>query len=182
MTMNSPIRTTQGGQHGAAAVEFALVAMVFFLLLLGILEFGRLFYLWNTVQEVTRHAAREAVVRWTSDMSAIQREAIFAGGTTGTVTLPAGPELSNASVGIRYLSGYDPSTGIGTVASPAPSSPEDNMAACLDAARGSSCIRYVEVSISGVSYQPLDGLFDFLAIPLPESTVVMPAESMGYSL
>ncbi|MFD2270633.1 TadE family protein [Undibacterium arcticum] len=34
----------------------------FLVLFFGTLEFGRLIYLWNTVQEVSRNAARMAVV------------------------------------------------------------------------------------------------------------------------
>jgi Flp pilus assembly protein TadG len=46
---------------GAAAVEFALVSMILILLLLGIMQFGYLFYQWN---EIT-HAAREGA-RWSA--------------------------------------------------------------------------------------------------------------------
>ncbi len=176
-------------QRGAAAVEFALIALVFFTLLLGIIEFGRLLYLWNTVQEVTRKAAREAVVRWIDDRAAIKREAIFRGGTSGAVALPAGPELTDATISIRYLSSYNPSTGVGVDASPEPTSAADNLGACLDGGRSSSCIRFVEAKVcaaaeSGcnpVQYVPLVGLFPFLAINIPDSTVVMPAESLGLS-
>lgn len=162
-------------QRGAAAVEFALIAGVFFTLLLGIIELGRMLYLWNTVQEVTRHAAREAVVRWTTEREAIKREAIFRGGTSGAVTLPAGPELTNANISILYLSSYNPRTE----ASPWPDSAADNLVACLDPERSASCIRFVEAKVS-VQYVPMIGLFPFLAINIPASTVVMPAESMGF--
>lgn len=49
-------------QRGMAAVEFALIAMVFFTLLLGILEFGRVLFTWNSAVETTRYGARVAVV------------------------------------------------------------------------------------------------------------------------
>jgi Flp pilus assembly protein TadG len=49
-------------QGGAALVEFALVAMIFFLLLLAIFEFGRLMFTWNSAVEATRRGARLAVV------------------------------------------------------------------------------------------------------------------------
>lgn len=164
-------------QRGAAAVEFALIALVFFTLLLGIIEFGRLLYLWNTTQEVTRYAAREAVVRWTDEKEAIKREAIFQGGTSGTVALPAGPELTNAAISIRYLSScIDPTTGERMEAAPA--SPENNLEECIE--ESCSCIRFVEASVSGVTYIPMAGLFSWWDIAVPASTVVMPAESMGY--
>lgn len=49
-------------QHGVAAVEFALIAGVFFTLLFGIMEMGRLMFYWNTATEATRLGARVAVV------------------------------------------------------------------------------------------------------------------------
>jgi hypothetical protein len=49
-------------QRGVAAVEFALIAGVFFTLLIGIVEFSRVLFYWNTAAEVTRLGARSAVV------------------------------------------------------------------------------------------------------------------------
>lgn len=49
-------------QNGAAAVEFALIAMLFFALLIGIMEFGRVLFTWNSAAEATRRGARIAVV------------------------------------------------------------------------------------------------------------------------
>lgn len=49
-------------QAGVAAVEFALVCMVFLVLLFGIMEMGRLLFYWNTAAEATRWGARLAVV------------------------------------------------------------------------------------------------------------------------
>lgn len=50
------------GQRGVAAVEFAIVSLVFFTLLLGIMEFGRWLFLLNGANEATRLGARLAVV------------------------------------------------------------------------------------------------------------------------
>lgn len=43
-------------------VEFALVAVLFFSLLLGITDFGRMLFMWNSAAEATRLGARIAVV------------------------------------------------------------------------------------------------------------------------
>lgn len=48
--------------RGAAAVEFALTASIFFTLLFAIIEFSRLMLLWGTASEATRMAARMASV------------------------------------------------------------------------------------------------------------------------
>lgn len=49
-------------QAGATAVEFALVAVLFLTVLLGIMDFGRILFTWNAVAEATRHGARISVV------------------------------------------------------------------------------------------------------------------------
>ena len=43
-------------------VEFAIVAALFFSLLLGIMDFGRMLFMWNSAAEATRLGARVAVV------------------------------------------------------------------------------------------------------------------------
>lgn len=49
-------------QLGATAVEFALVSVIFFMLLIGTIEFARILFLWNTATEATRLGARIATV------------------------------------------------------------------------------------------------------------------------
>lgn len=51
-----------GRERGAAIVEFALVAVLFFTLLLGAMDFGRMLFMWNSAAEATRWGARIAVV------------------------------------------------------------------------------------------------------------------------
>lgn len=58
----SPRRPQRPGQRGVAAVEFAIIAIVFFTLLLGIMEFGRWMFLLNGANEATRLGARLGVV------------------------------------------------------------------------------------------------------------------------
>jgi Flp pilus assembly protein TadG len=50
------------GQRGVAAVEFAIVASIFFTMLLGAVEMGRLLWTWNAATEATRLGARIAIV------------------------------------------------------------------------------------------------------------------------
>lgn len=49
-------------QRGVAAVEFALVALIFFTLLIGVMEVSRVLFYLNTAAEATRLGARLAVV------------------------------------------------------------------------------------------------------------------------
>jgi len=55
-------RGMSGGQRGAAAVEFALLAGFLFTLLFGVIEMSRVLFYWNTATEATRLGARLAVV------------------------------------------------------------------------------------------------------------------------
>jgi len=51
-----------GTERGAALVEFALVSLVLYLLLAGAIEFGRMMFAANAVQDAARVAARELAV------------------------------------------------------------------------------------------------------------------------
>jgi hypothetical protein len=58
-------RDPRGGRYrqgGVAAVEFALVAILFFTLVLGVAEWARALFVWNSAVEATRFGARVAVV------------------------------------------------------------------------------------------------------------------------
>lgn len=177
-------------QRGAAAVEFALIVIVFLTLLLGIIEFGRFLYLWNTVQEVTRRAAREAVVCRPIEKERIKCKAVFrdcSADFTGTLLLPAGAGVSNRNVRIRYLD----ATGVNSVTT-IPDA-EQNIINCEASSTATDCIRFVEASVcqpgndqsvctdtDHVTYQLMIPFVPIPEIPIPFSKVVMPAESLGY--
>jgi TadE-like protein len=52
----------RGTEQGAALIEFALVSVVLYLLLAGTVEFGRLMFSANALQDAARVAARELAV------------------------------------------------------------------------------------------------------------------------
>lgn len=80
-------------QRGVAAVEFALIASIFFMLLIGIMEMGRILFYWNTATEATRLGARLAVVCNIDDGAIKSRMmALF-------------PMLKPGSIAIDYLPG-----------------------------------------------------------------------------
>ena len=55
-------RRPASSQRGVAAVEFALISSLFFTLLFGVMEMGRLLWTWNAAVEATRLGARLSVV------------------------------------------------------------------------------------------------------------------------
>lgn len=84
-------------QRGAAAVEFALVAIVFFMLLIGIVEMGRVLFTWNAAVEATRYGARVAVVCGINDAAILSRmQKIMPSLTAANVSVSYTP--SNCSV------------------------------------------------------------------------------------
>lgn len=52
----------QGGESGASAVEFALVLLPLLLILFGIIDYGRAFYVQVNLESATREIARQAAV------------------------------------------------------------------------------------------------------------------------
>lgn len=161
-------------QRGVAAVEFALVALLFFTILLAIIEFGRMLFIFNTMQEMTRRGAREAVVRWVDSASQAEIKTIALFNDT---TMPASPDVTAANITITYLQ----KDGI-TAVTAFPTDPGDNLSACGDSTRVANCIYNVRVSITGATFTPMMGLFDFLTMPLPTSEVTMHAESLGFTI
>lgn len=91
--------------HGATVVEFAIVAAVFFSLLLGITDFGRMLFLWNAAAEATRWGARAAVVcdKLTPDQVRERMRNIL-------------PQLSDANIVINW---YDPPGVVNNACTPA---------------------------------------------------------------
>jgi len=70
-------------RQGVAAVEFALVAPIFFLMILGMIEFGRMMM----VQQIITNASREGA-----------RIAVLDGATTEEITTSVSNFLCNASI------------------------------------------------------------------------------------
>jgi hypothetical protein len=56
------VKGSREGCRGATIVEFAMVLPVFVLLLFGIIEFGRYFFVQHTLQFATREGTRLALV------------------------------------------------------------------------------------------------------------------------
>jgi len=63
-------------ESGQAVVEFALVAMVFFMIVFGIIDFSRFFHSWVTVQHAAREGTRYGITgRVDCDIATDDRDA-----------------------------------------------------------------------------------------------------------
>lgn len=180
-------------QRGAAAVEFALSAVIFFMVLFFVIEVARALYLTNTLLEVTRRAAYAAAVTDFSDANAMARvrQAAVLRNSPGTLML--GEPVTDAHIRIDYLSLTRNANGSMTL-TPIPTA---GLPACTARARincatdphGASCIRFVRVRVckpgdgdsdcDPVPYQPLLTASG-LGFNLPPSTTIAKAESLGF--
>ena len=177
-------------QRGVAAVEFALVALVFFLLFFGIVETARAMYIINTLQEVTRRAAmlaanadfsKEAV------MQKVRERAIF---RDSPGFLVFAQPVTDRHIAIDYM--WIRKTGnslamVPILSGSLPASPEVNFANCQGNPYSDRCIRLVRVRVcetasaddcEQVGYQNLVSMVPF-TFGLPASVTVVPAETLG---
>jgi Flp pilus assembly protein TadG len=82
-----------------SSVEFALVGLVVFTVLLSAIEMGRMMFTLNMLREATFRGARVAAVCPIGDTK-IALAAIFDGAGAGTSLLPA---LTTANIQVNYL-------------------------------------------------------------------------------
>ncbi|MES2104106.1 MAG: TadE family protein [Pseudomonadota bacterium] len=194
--MKPEIKHSSPFQRGATTVEMALVLTVFIILLFAALELGRAMYLWNTLQQVTRQAARDAIVTDFTDanaMAKIRQNAVFRG-TTGTNpgALVAAQEITDAAVRITYHS-IDAGGNLQDVNfTITPTCPPKVITDCLAAPNGATCIRFVQARICDpanaagcdpIKYQAMvlpAFISGFANLHLPVASSIMPAESLGF--
>lgn len=179
-------------QAGVAAVEFALVATTFFIILFGIIELARAMYMFNTLAEVTRRAARAAANTDFRDQAAIdlvRRRAVFA---EGSGNLLLGHPVTYKNVRIEYLYLGSSAGRLELLPIPAwsmPSCPAKNRLNCMTDTSSANCIRAVRARVcqeeeSGgactqIGYQTMVSIVP-MPFRLPTSTTIVNAETLGY--
>lgn len=185
MCLDHSPRQPWRSQRGLVTVELAICMTVFLVMVFGTLELARLMYVINTVQEVTRQAARDAAMTDFTNadaLAAVKTRALF-----GYAALPLAPNLTTAQLRIDYLS----MKGDGTVAdlTAKPASLQANARECAHDPYGGTCVRAVRARIcrtaegtcDPVMFDPITGLIPGLSvIPIPISTTVVKAESLGF--
>jgi Flp pilus assembly protein TadG len=98
-------RLCRKNRRGAAVVEFAIVAPVFFILVFGMIEYGRMVMVQQILTNASREGARYAVILDSNDTTAVQEKvtdylvsASINGSPNVTVDWPAGGSGSNQPV------------------------------------------------------------------------------------
>lgn len=143
-------------QRGITTVEFAIVGAVLFMVLFGVIEFGRALFVANTLVESTRRGARVAAVCPVGDPRAAQ-VAIFAD-ANGTSRLAA--DLTTANVVVSYL--------------------DQNGAVLANPAATYTSIQYVRVRIVGYEMRMMIPIV-MPRFVMPQFAATLPRESLGYS-
>lgn len=180
-------------QAGVAAVEFALVSLLFFTLLFFMIDLARAIYMWNTLLVVSRRAAIAAANTDAADEAAkdmARQNAIF---RTSAGTLSWGAPVTDQNVRIDYFSLARSSDGTETLqvipTALLPACPTRNRINCRADPNGANCVRFVRVRICStggdegtcdpVPYQSLTALYSF-SFGLPAATTVVRAQTLGY--
>jgi Flp pilus assembly protein TadG len=145
----------RANQRGTTTVEFAIVASVMFMILFAVIEFGRVMFVANALEESTRRGARMAAVCPVGDPMPAQT-AILAG-SDGVSAIAS--DLTTSNVAIAYL--------------------DVNGAPVVNPAANLAAIRYVRTSIVGYQQRMLIP-FIMPSFLMPSFAATLPAESLGY--
>ena len=186
-------RRNRASQRGAFAVEFGLLIVLFLTMVFAVIEMARLVYMFNTLQEVTRSAARAASTTNFRDLSAmdgVRQKAIFRA-SPGPLML--GDPITDSHVRIDYMALVRDGSGALTLTpiaqSALPSCPARNRFICTNDPNSANCIRFVRVRVctpgnggacDPVPYEPVVPLLSLTPLTLPTSTTIVEAETLGY--
>ena len=108
-------------QKGTSMAEFAVVALLFFMIIFGIIEFGRLLYTHNALTDATRRGARYAVLHDSGAPCVINVVVYGEANINPDTCAPTGPPLinglttSNVDVEYRGSGSFGYGMNLGTV-------------------------------------------------------------------
>jgi Flp pilus assembly protein TadG len=126
---------------GATAVEFALVAPILFIFILGIIEFNRAFMVQGLLTDAARHGSRKAII---------------AGATTQQITDAAKNYLTDVGISTESVQvTINDGNGNVTEAQNVPSYTEITVNVSVDAGSVSWLPAGVQVWLPGVGYIPI---------------------------
>ncbi|HKY42098.1 MAG TPA: TadE family protein [Pyrinomonadaceae bacterium] len=105
-------------ERGTTVAEFAVVALLFFVIIFGIIEFGRLLYTHNALTDATRRGARFASLHTKEDGDKVIDEVIYGSkaslpGFNRTTATPIINGLTRTMVKVNY-EGASATIGYGT--------------------------------------------------------------------
>lgn len=142
--------------QGVYVVEFAIIGLLLFTLLFGVLEMGRLYFTVGTLNEVVRRGARLAAVCQINDPVVLRRAIFNAADNSGASSLIG--NLETADLTLTYL--------------------DENGAVVTNPNDPANLIHFVQLSIENFPFTLLiPGVGG--AINLPVFRAILPRESLG---
>ena len=158
------IRHFNKEQRGATVAEFAIVASVFFMMIFGIIEFGRLLYTHNALTDAARRGARYAALHHQST-TCVKNVTVYGDTHIDQNTCaPTGPPLINGLSAANVTVTYE-----GADLDNNPSTPQTSYGMNLGTAT---------VKIENYAFDLSVPLFQF-RINMPTYTTTLTAESAG---
>lgn len=101
------IRSFNNEERGATVAEFAIIATVFFMMIFGIIEFGRLLYTHNALNDAARRGARYAALHQQS-VGCVKNVTVYGDTHIDPNTCaPTGPPLINGLAPANVTVIYD---------------------------------------------------------------------------
>lgn len=167
-------------QRGASIIEFGLVAFVLFMMMWGILEFGRAFYVRNSTQHLTRCIAREAVTRAPSKYADAKQACLMSSG--GAYFWPFFQLSGSDMQGLFTVQYCFKDHSQACVVEPTTTYLDDQVALCQEG--DTQCVETVEVCLQDNYVLQEFGILRAIMriggnIKEPKACTTMPAESMG---
>lgn len=147
--------------RGVYVVEFAIIGLLLFVLLFGVLDMGRLYFTVNGLDEVVRRGARLAAVCDIRDPRILRRAMFNDINNSGASSLIG--YLESAHLNLVYLDEN------GAVVA----NPND-----LVSATGFRAIRYVQLRVDNFPFQSMIPGFNRV-FTLPAFRATIPRESLG---
>lgn len=159
-------------ETGSALAEFAVVAMFFFMLLLSIIEFGRLLYTHNALTDAARRGARYAALH-TENEVCVKNVVMY-----GERDTQVGPPPTCTPIGPLLINGLDrPEVTINVVYEGADLDNDPDDSNPIDTSYGTN-LGTATVTIQNFTFQMGIPLIDLnIAMPLYRTTLT--AESAG---
>lgn len=98
---------TKQSETGSTMAEFAVIASFFFMIVFGIIEFGRLLYTHNALTDAARRGARYAALHKEADKACVKNVVVYGETHVDATCNPTGPALINnldptANVTVTY--------------------------------------------------------------------------------
>jgi Flp pilus assembly protein TadG len=93
---------TRDRERGGSLIEFTVVASVFFMMLVGIVAAGNLYYTHNALNEATRRGARYAVLNPGGGATAVRNVVMYGTPTPANGATPLVYNLQPANVSVCY--------------------------------------------------------------------------------